>query len=136
MSSWLTEAMQRANSDRSEIFHVLVTLSTIICLAENTYAEDFSEALWVKSTLGHSNAESGLHLLDLPDGLSEPANVDQRDCRKLIGDGTGGEGFLYFAVDDSYIMDDAADVFVTVEYFDGTGGSFSLRWTCSYNSFP
>jgi len=122
------EAARRASSVRSEAFHISAIALAILYLAGSASAAGFSEALWVKATLGTSNDERGLYLLDLPDGRSEPAEVGGRDCRRLIGDSTGGEGYLYFDVDDSYIMNDAIDVFVTVEHFDGPNGSFSLQY--------
>jgi hypothetical protein len=88
----------------------------------------FTDAPEVDVVLGAQNQAQGLDLVEQGDGQTTPDTVADRECRRPVF--TQWESsYFYLRVDDTFLFD-ARDTsaFVTVEYFDAPGLSFSLHY--------
>ncbi len=69
-------------------------------------------------SFGKTITENGIHICAVADGQYGSAVRGGQNCIEMRPSGTSASAFLYFAVDDSFIYNNARDVFVSVEYFD------------------
>lgn len=92
----------------------------------------YRDADEVSVELGAANTEKGVGQVDLGfDGLTTAGTVAGRGYRvsTLRQNGFTDEGYLYFAVDDTFLADeDGADVQVGVDYLDEPGMTFRLDY--------
>lgn len=72
----------------------------------------------VSVNLGPANAVRGLSQVeDVGDGLTAPAAIGGREARVTLPNGTGGR-YIYFDVDNSFMLNEPGPVVISVEYFD------------------
>lgn len=84
--------------------------------SEPPVQQDFHDAQYVYISLGASNEEQGIRLIDgQPDGLS---GVVESGGRRALANTAGADRFLYFDVHDTYIKDSFSQVIMTVTYDD------------------
>lgn len=79
--------------------------------------QNYQGAQYVQLTLGVTNVEEGIRLVEgQPDGLTE-ASVDQRG-RKSVANPAGTERFFYFDVHDTYVKGGHSKVRLAIAYQD------------------
>ena len=91
--------------------------------------------LWRSVTLGNQIVGNGVALVTVDDGAWQTAYLGGAYCIRMKPNNLSQSAYLYFAVDDDYIYNDALDVFVTVEYFDRGTGSFLLQFDDGNNPY-
>jgi hypothetical protein len=98
--------------------------SFVVTVVERSYAD----APEVDVVLGAQNQAQGLDLVEQADGQTTPDTVADRECRRPVFT-QWDSSYFYLRVDDTFLFD-ARDTsaFVTVEYFDAPGLSFSLHY--------
>jgi hypothetical protein len=84
----------------------------------------YSGAKALEITLGATNIEKGLRLVEVDDGRTSPADEGGRRPVK----GANGGRYLYFAADDSFKDKGLEDLAVEVEFRDVAPGRLSLQY--------
>lgn len=84
--------------------------------------------LWRHIALGDPMTENGMQLVNNADGLWRTTQLGGQSCVQMTPNNVSRAAGLYFAVEDSYIFDNAFDVFITVEYFDRGEGTFAIEY--------
>ncbi len=87
----------------------------------------FSQAESVELTCDATNALRGIKLINVPDGIVKPDNVDGIKCLLSVTNSTAGR-YMYFRIDDSFKSGDMMEVNVGVDYHDGGAGCFGLQF--------
>ncbi len=95
----------------------------------------YRKAAAVQITLGQTNLERGLKLVDNEDGKTESVQLANRSARRSQP-GAGAGRYLYFVADDSFKTGNAANFTVRVEYFDAAPGQAWLEYDGSDESAP
>jgi len=113
------------------IYFILLILSSLFT---SLFAQ-VDELLWRSVSLGNQMTENGVTLLTVEDGAWQPDRLGGMGCIRMKPNSVSRSAYLYFAVDDAYIYNDALDVYVTVEYFDRGTGSFSLQFDDGSNAY-
>jgi hypothetical protein len=79
-------------------------------------------------SFGRTITENGIHICANADGQYATALRGGQYCAEMRPGGSSSSAYLYFAVDDSFMYNNAQDVFVTVEYFDQGTAAFYLQY--------
>jgi hypothetical protein len=95
----------------------------------------YSDFKSVRVTLGATNVAHGLFQFDQADGITQPAVVEDRECRAIVPTEHAGR-YVYLRVDDSFKWADSMLVDLDVEYFDGASGSFRIEYDGSDPDAP
>ena len=84
--------------------------------------------------LGEGTRASGLWMNQCDDGLVSPAEVGSRACRQTVRNPLGDTRYVYFAVSENFPI--VGNSYVSVTYFDGTEGSFTLQYDSADPAAP
>jgi hypothetical protein len=79
-------------------------------------------------SFGKTITENGIQICTVADGQYGSVLRGGQNCVEMRASGTSSSAYLYFAVDDRFIFNNARDVFVTVEYFDQGTAAFYLQY--------
>ncbi len=88
----------------------------------------YAGELWRDILLGHEIQSHGIELIANPDGLWQATELGGQTCIEMQPNLVSKRASLYFAVDDTYIFNNAYDVLLTVEYFDRGIGFLTLEF--------
>ncbi|UCD29368.1 MAG: sulfatase-like hydrolase/transferase, partial [Planctomycetota bacterium] len=81
--------------------------------------------------LGVSNLESGLQLVAVADGDTEPADIGGRDARKNLD--PDQDNYMYFAIHDNFAFQgNKPNVYIAIDYYDTDFGSLELQYDAAY----
>jgi Domain of unknown function (DUF5010) len=89
----------------------------------------------VSITLGQTNLEKGLILVDSEDGHTAPAQAGDRACRRIVPSPGLGR-YVYLAVDDSFKGTNLMDCKLEVTFFDAASGTLSVEFDGSDPTAP
>ena len=95
----------------------------------------YSAAKSVSISLGASNREQGLKLVENEDGRTAPATVDGSECRAINPRPNLGR-YVYFAVDDSFKTAEPVSLRLEVEYYDAAVGTLAVEFDGSDANAP
>jgi hypothetical protein len=95
----------------------------------------FSDVKSVRAELKATNVHDGLIQLEAADGVTEAAVAAGESCRATVTTPYAGR-YIYFRIDDSFKWADSMRVDVLVDFFDSSGGSFTLEFDGSDTSAP
>jgi hypothetical protein len=98
-------------------------------------ADSFASARSVSVSLGATNQERGLRLVEAEDGQTAATRAGGRDAR-AIKRFSGMNPYVYFAVDDSFKSQDPMTAVLVVEYFDAAPGTLTVEFDGSDTSAP
>ena len=93
---------------------------------------DFKE---VEVELQATNVVRGVTQVESADGVTEPAEVGGRMCRRAVATENGGR-YIYFRIDDSFKWADLMRVEIEVGYFDSETGTFTIEFDGSDPDAP
>ncbi|MBN1352302.1 DUF5010 domain-containing protein [candidate division KSB1 bacterium] len=84
--------------------------------------------LWCHISLGRQIIPDGIELVQNPDGLWRVTELGGQSCIEMAPNPMSKAAYLYFAVDDNYIFNNASDVFISFDYFDRGLGYISVEF--------
>jgi len=95
----------------------------------------FKSAKSVSIKLGRQNEEKGLRQIENDDGVTVPALIADKPGRilELLN---RKNGYIYFAIDDSFKANIGKSANVQVEYFDAAPGTLALEFDGSDPTAP
>jgi hypothetical protein len=95
----------------------------------------YNTARSVSISLGSTNDERGLQLVENDDGMTAPASFAGRAGREL-NSGRKPSRYLYLVVDDSFKSAESADLTLEVEFYDAAPGRLSVDFDGSDANAP
>ncbi|MBI1930743.1 DUF5010 domain-containing protein [Candidatus Poribacteria bacterium] len=99
-------------------------------------APDYSKETVVWTDLGAANDTHGLIQLELTDGVTEPASIGGKECKKLPYPYSGpGNNHMYFDVNRQFIFAEKTEVWIVVAYFD-VGQQMVLQYDSPGEGIP
>jgi hypothetical protein len=96
---------------------------------------EYSDFREVEVRLQGVNEARGVVQVESEDGVTEPAEVGGRWCRRAVATPHGGK-YVYFRIDDSFKWADLMRVDLELEYYDGGAGTFTVEFDGSDSSAP
>ena len=96
---------------------------------------EYSDFKETEVLLQSANENRGVTQVGSTDGVTEPAEVGGRSCRRTVATAHGGR-YVYFRIDDSFKWADTMRVELEVEYYDDGAGTFTVEFDGSDLNAP